>query len=136
MTQPLVDLLNEALAWELRAQIQYSHYAAYVRGIHRLHLQPHFAGEATESMTHAQQVRDAIVKLGGEATRVAASDHFEHTTDYRVMLREALKTEEKAAATYHVILQTIEGDDEMLDVIQQISFEEERAVEELKLLID
>ena len=63
----LVERLNQALALEMRAEIMYAHYAAYVKGIYRLHLKPYFEGEATESFTHANTVRNAINQLGGEA---------------------------------------------------------------------
>ena len=35
--EELIRRLNDALGWELRAQVLYAHYAAYVKGIHRLH---------------------------------------------------------------------------------------------------
>ena len=41
-TADLVDRLNEALGWELRAMTMYAHYAANVQGIHRLQLDPMF----------------------------------------------------------------------------------------------
>ena len=63
----LVERLNAALGWELRALAMYGHYAAYVKGIHRLHLKPFFEAEATESVGHANGVRNEIVKLGGIA---------------------------------------------------------------------
>ena len=44
----LISALNKALAWELRAIAMYAHYAAYVSGIHRLHLATHFNTEVTE----------------------------------------------------------------------------------------
>lgn len=49
-TADLVDRLNEALGWELRAMTMYADYAANVRGIHRLQLDPMFNEEATESL--------------------------------------------------------------------------------------
>ena len=64
-TADLVDRLNEALGWELRAMTMYAHYAANVQGIHRLQLDPMFNEEATESLAHADVVRRAVVKLGG-----------------------------------------------------------------------
>ena len=53
----LIDRLNEALGWELRAMSMYAHYAANVQGIHRLQLDPMFNEEATESMAHADVYR-------------------------------------------------------------------------------
>ncbi len=38
----LIKLLNQALAWELRAQAIYAHYAAYLKGLETLTLAEHF----------------------------------------------------------------------------------------------
>ena len=103
----ILDSLNKALAWELRAIAMYAHYAAYVSGIHRIHLATHFNNEVTESITHAATVRSAIVKLGGEATTDRESTEIVHTSDYTVMLKEAYKTEMTASETYRGILPLI-----------------------------
>ena len=127
----LVDQLNRALGWEMRALTMYAHYAAYVKGIYRLQLQPFFAAESTESIMHANTVRAAIVKLGGEARTDRDETEIVHTTDYRVMLDEALKTEAQAAKSYKAILDLGGFDSELYDAIEQIYFAEERSVEEL-----
>lgn len=132
----LVDALNEALAWELRAQVLYNHYAAYVKGIHRLHLKPYFEGEGAESVMHANSVREHIVKLGGLATTDRAGAEIVHTTDYKVMLREAFDTETSAAAGYRKILDLPDLDPELHDSIEQIYFQEERSIDELSQLLD
>ena len=132
----LVDRLNEALGWELRAQMMYSHYAAYVKGIYRLHLKPYFEAEATESIGHATAVRDHIVQLGGVARTERDTTQIVHTTGYRSMLSEAMKTETHAAQSYKQFLALPGIDPELYDAIEQIYFEEERSVEELKQLMD
>ena len=113
----ILESLNKALAWELRAVAMYAHYAAYVSGIHRINLATHFNNEVTESITHAATVRSAIVKLGGEATTDRESTEIVHTSDYNVMLKEAYKTEMTASETYGKILPLIEkiGDSELYD---------------------
>jgi len=132
----LIEKLNGALGWEMRAATMYAHYAAYVKGIYRLHLKPYFETEATESMTHATTVRSAIVKLGGVARTDRDATEIVHTTDYRVMLDEAMKTETRAAKSYKEIL-GLEGlDEEVYDAIEQIAFAEERSVEELNQLLN
>jgi bacterioferritin len=131
----LIERLNQALGWEMRALNMYAHYAAYVGGIHRLHLKPYFETEATESVGHANLVRGAIVKLGGTALTERDPSEIVHTTNYQVMLDEALKTETRAAESYGAIL-AMEGlDEELADSLEQILFDEERAVEELKRLL-
>lgn len=134
--EELIRKLNDALGWELRAQLMYAHYAAYVKGIHRLHLKPYFEGEATESIGHATAVRDHIAQLGGVACTDRDATEIVHTTDYRVMLAEAMKTETRAASSYREFL-SLEGiDPELFDAVEQIYFQEERSVEELKQLME
>jgi len=132
----LIVRLNEALAFELRAETMYAHYSAYVSGIHRLHLQPFFAAEAQESFVHAGIVRASIVKLGGIAVTERDPAPIKHTTDYREILEECLKTERKAAQTYGAILEILpNNDDELYDSLQQVFFAEQRSVEEITRLL-
>ena len=131
----MIDRLNDALGWEMRATTMYAHYAAYVRGINRLHLKPYFEAEAEESMTHATTVRMAIVKLGGVAITDRDAAEIVHTTDYKVMLDEALKTETRAAQVYGEILDAGRLDSELHDALEQIRFAEERSMEELNQLM-
>lgn len=133
--QELIERLNNALAWELRAQAMYAHYATYVRGIHRLHLKPYFEAEANESVMHATTVRDAIARLGGVAVTERAAEPIQHTTDYQLMLEEALNTERRSVAAYQGILPLLrEHEEELYDAIEQILFAEERSREELTQL--
>ena len=104
----LIAKLNEALGWELRAINMYAHYAAYIRGIHRLQLEPHFTAEANESMVHSNIVRSAIVKLGGVAVTERNVTPIEHVSSYLDMLAESLKTETKAAEVYGELMTIIE----------------------------
>ena len=134
-TSELIEKLNGGLGWELRAAALYSHYSAYVKGINRLHLKPFFDEEASESNTHAEMVRAAIVKLGGQAVTDRDPTEIVHTTDYKVMLEEALKTEKKAAEGYEAVLALIKDDEEMYDSIEQIYFQELRSVEEVTQLL-
>ncbi|HII90032.1 MAG TPA: hypothetical protein HA247_03360 [Candidatus Thalassarchaeaceae archaeon] len=133
----IVDALNKALAWELRAITMYAHYSAYVSGIHRSHLATHFNNEVTESITHAATVRAAIVKLDGEAITERDSTVIPHTSDYLEMLKEAYKTEKKASETYGRILPMIQeiGDSELYDALEVIYFDELRSVEELRMML-
>ncbi len=134
----LIAKLNEALGWELRAINMYAHYAAYIRGIHRLQLEPHFTAEANESMVHSNIVRSAIVKLGGVAVTERNQTPIEHVSSYLNMLAESLKTETKAAEVYGDLMVMIEeaGDAELLDTIEQIYLAEVRSVEELRRLAE
>jgi len=133
----LIEKLNQALAFELRAINMYAHYAAYVNGIHRIHLNPLFTTEATESIKHANIVRGAIVKLGGICVTERHDSEIVHTENYNEMLKFALDTEKYASELYHGILQSVEqiGDDELFDSIEGIYFSELRSIEEMRMLI-
>lgn len=134
----LIQTLNEALGWELRATNMYAHYAANIRGIHRLQLSPLFTEEATESTMHADIVRKAIVKLGGIPVTERNAHEIIHTTQYDEMLVHSLETETQAATVYAEIMIEIEsvGDQELYDAIEQIYLAELRSLEELRLLMD
>ena len=133
----LVESLNRALAWELRAIALYSHYSAYVSGIHRLHLADHFNNEVNESVTHAATVRSAIVKLDGTAITERDATPILHTSNYKEMLAEAYETEKKAVETYSEILPLVEkiGDTELFASLEVVYFDEQRSVEELRMMM-
>ena len=137
-TSVLIEKLNQALGWELRAINMYAHYAAYIRGIHRLQLEPHFSAEANESMVHSNIVRSAIVKLCGVAVTERNQTSIRHTTSYLEMLAESLITETKAAEVYGELITMIEeeGDADLYDAIEQIYLAEIRSVEELRRLAE
>ena len=134
----LVKKLNHALGLELRAINLYAHYAAYVKGLNRIQLEPMFQKEANESMVHAATIRNAIVKHGGECVTQRDQMSITHTTDTREMLEGALATEEKASQIYGEILPLLEeiADRELYDAVEQIYLAELRSVEEIRLLLD
>ena len=136
--QNLIKTLNDALGWELRASNMYAHYAANIRGIHRLQLSPMFTEEATESTMHADIVRKAIVKLGGIPVTERNPHPIIHTTQFSEMLVYSLETETKAAAVYAEIMVEIEevGDQDLYDAVEQIYLAEVRSLEELRLLME
>ena len=117
--ETLIERLNEALGWELRAMNMYAHYAANIQGIHRLQLDPMFNEEATESLAHADVVRRAIVKLGGIPVTERNPHPIVHSTEFKEMLELSLETESKAAEVYGGIIVLLEefGDQEMYDCL-------------------
>lgn len=96
--QTLIDKLNEDLAGELSAIIQYLTYAAKASGPYRPQLSEFFLAEVADEQTHAQFLANKIVALGGEPTTrprdiAAASTNQE-------MLEAVLTAERKAVADY------------------------------------
>lgn len=64
----LIDALNEDLAGELNAVIQYTTYAARATGPYRPQLSEFFLAEVGDELGHAQFLANKIVALGGEPT--------------------------------------------------------------------
>jgi bacterioferritin len=69
--QEMVKLLNEDLAGELGAIIQYITYAAKATGPYRPQLSQFFLNEVPDEQGHAQYLANKIVALGGEPTTKA-----------------------------------------------------------------
>lgn len=64
--QKLIDNLNEDLAGELSAIIQYITYAAKATGPYRPELSEFFLTEVTDEQSHALFLANKILALGGE----------------------------------------------------------------------
>src|SRR5688500_17652266 len=64
--------LNEDLAHEYAAVIQYRTYASAVTGPYRQELRQFFTAEITDELGHAQLLADKIVELGGTPVVQAA----------------------------------------------------------------
>jgi bacterioferritin len=94
----LIERLNEDLAGELGAVIQYTAYAAKSTGPFRPQLSQFFLAEIADEQMHAQFLANKIVALGGEpattprAVPAAASN--------REMLEAVLAAEKRAVSDY------------------------------------
>jgi len=68
--QELIDALNEDLAAEYAATLQYIQYSAKVRGPWRSELRAFFQAEIPDEQLHSQYLADKIAALGGNPTTV------------------------------------------------------------------
>lgn len=96
--QTLINHLNEDLAGELGAIIQYITYAAKVTGPYRPQLSQFFLAEVADEQLHAQFLANKIVALGGEPTTTPRPVPPAKTN--REMLEAVLAAELKARADY------------------------------------
>lgn len=96
--QTLIDHLNEDLAGELGAIIQYITYAAKTTGPFRPQLSQFFLTEVADEQLHAQFLANKIVALGGEPTTQPRPVPAAHTN--REMLQEVLVAERRAGQDY------------------------------------
>ncbi|MGH2569820.1 MAG: ferritin-like domain-containing protein [bacterium] len=94
----LIGPLNEDLAGELSAIIQYLTYAAKVTGPYRPQLSAFFLQEIADEQLHAQFLANKIVALGGEPTTTPRPVAAAGTS--REMVEAVLVAERRAIADY------------------------------------
>jgi bacterioferritin len=90
--------LNDVLAGELGAIIQYITYAAKATGPYRPQLAQFFLTEVTDEQLHAQYLANKIVALGGEPTTTPRPVPPARTN--REMLEAVLAAEKQAGKDY------------------------------------
>jgi bacterioferritin len=96
--QTLIDHLNQDLAGELGAIIQYLTYAAKATGPYRPQLAHFFLTEVADEHLHAQFLANKIVALGGEPTTKPRPVPSARTN--REMLEAVLAAERQATQDY------------------------------------
>lgn len=96
--QQLIDRLNEDLAGELGAIIQYLTYAAKATGPYRPQLVEFFMAEVPDEQGHAQFLANKVVALGGEPT-TKPRPVPEAKTNHE-MVQAVLEAEQRAVKDY------------------------------------
>ncbi len=94
----LIDHLNQDLAGELGAIIQYVTYAAKATGPYRPQLAQFFLSEVADEQGHAQFLANKIVALGGEPTTKPRAVPNAKTN--REMVEAVLEAERQAVKDY------------------------------------
>lgn len=94
----LIAKLNEDLAGELGAIVQYITYAAKATGPYRPQLSQFFLQEVGDEQLHAQYLANKIVALGGEPVTVPRPVPKAKTN--REMLEAVLAAERQATRDY------------------------------------
>ena len=94
----LIEKLNQDLADELGAIIQYIVYAARATGPYRPQLSQFFLAEVADEQMHAQFLANKIVALGGKPTTTPRPVPLPDGD--RAMLEEIVEAEKRATATY------------------------------------
>lgn len=96
--EALIQALNQDLAGELGAIIQYITYAAKATGPYRPQLSQFFLAEVSDEQLHAQFLANKIVALGGEPT--TRSVDLPQVTTNKEMLEAVLVAEKTAIEAY------------------------------------
>lgn len=133
--QTMIDKLNEDLANELAAIIQYTTYAAKATGPYRPQLTQFFLAEVPDEQGHAQYLANKIVALGGEPTTVPAKVTPAKTN--REMLEAVLAAEKEATAGYTTRAQQADefGDKGMAVQLEDMVRDESGHAEEVERIL-
>lgn len=131
----LIHLLNEDLAGELSAMIQYITYAAKVTGPYRPELAAFFLKEVPDEQGHAEFLSNKIVALGGEPTTeprpVAEADNNQE------LMEAVLQAEKRAVRDYTKRAEQAEeyGDKGLSVQLENIITDETRHAEEVERIL-
>jgi len=96
--QDLIDGLNEDLAHEYGAVIQYTYSASVVSGLYRSALKPFFEAEISDELGHALYLSEKIKSLGGTPTTKTAE--VPQPTVVKDLLEATLKSESDTIERY------------------------------------
>jgi bacterioferritin len=133
--QEMIKWLNDDLAGELGAIIQYITYAAKTTGPYRPQLSQFFLSEVPDEQTHAQYLANKIVALGGEPTTRAREVPTAKTN--RDMVEAVREAEKRAVADYTKRAKQAEdlGDKGLVVQLEDIVNDETGHLEETERLL-
>lgn len=131
----LIESLNEDLAGELGAIIQYITYAAKVTGPYRPQLVEFFLAEVPDEQRHAQFLANKVVALGGEPVTLARPVAVAESS--REMLEAVLEAEQRAVRDYTKRAEEAEeyGDKGLAVELENIVSDETRHAEETERIL-
>ena len=133
-----IALLNSIMEYELAGVVRYTHYSLMVTGPNRIPIVEFFKMQATESLTHAQQVGEILTGLEGHPSlRIAPMEEtFQHSV--KNILEESLNHEKRALELYKFLLDTVSDPSVYLEEFARtmIGTEELHTIEIKKMLRD
>jgi len=140
--ETVIKILNEALATEIVCVLRYKRHYYMASGINAQSVAQEFLQHANEEQTHADQISERIVQLGGEPNLspegMLSRSHSEYVegTDLIDMIKEDLVAERIAIDSYREMINYLGMDDSttrrMLEDI--LAMEEEHADDLVALL--
>lgn len=133
--QAMINSLNEDLAGELSAIIQYITYAAKATGPYRPQLSEFFLAEVPDEQGHAQFLSNKIVALGGEPTTKARE--LPAAKSNHEMVEAVREAEQRAVTDYTKRVRQAEefGDKGLVVQLEDIVRDETGHLEEAERLL-
>ncbi len=133
--EEMIEALNEDLAGEFGAILQYIAYAAKATGPYRPQLSEFFLNEVPDEQTHAQFLANKIVALGGEPTTKAREVPAPKSN--REMVEAVREAEQRAVKDYTKRAKQAEefGDKGLVVALEDIVNDETGHLEETERLL-
>lgn len=134
--QELIDGLNEDLANEYGAAIQYTYSASVVSGLYRSALKPFFEAEISDELGHALYLSEKIKSLGGTPTTRAAE--VPQPTEVKDLLKATLQAETDTIKRYEQRKKQAEalGYTELVVKLEDLIADETHHKEEIERLLN
>ncbi|TCP29270.1 bacterioferritin [Scopulibacillus darangshiensis] len=131
----LIEGLNEDLAGEYSAVIQYTYYASTVTGMYYSVLKPFFEKEIPDEQQHALYLSEKITTFGGQPTTTPAA--VKQVTDVKEMLEEARNAEKATIDRYETRRKQADelGLTELVVTLEDIISDETKHMEEMERLL-
>ena len=132
----VVAVLNRILEMELAGVVRYTHYSLLVFGYGRIPIVSWMRDQATEALTHAQQVGEWITHLGAYPSLEIGPLLDSHKLDIGDMLRESLESENAALALYRELHDLVKDRSVMLEeYARQMIYAEEAHADEVEKML-
>lgn len=122
----LTEMMNQAIAGELQAIVQYMWHHIMVKGLNSASVSDVFEDVAVEEMKHAEKIAERLFYFDVKPTTKPNAIAVGGTTEQ--MLQADVKAEEEAITLYKDIIKqaTTEGDETTRLLFEQILSDEER----------
>ena len=138
-----IRLLNEALATEMVCVLRYKRHHFMAKGINAESIAAEFAQHAAEEQTHADQIAQRIVQLGGEPDfapeGMSTRSHSEYVEAGSLvdMIKEDLVAERIAIDSYREMIAYFGNDDPTSRrLMEEVLAKEEEHADDLVTLLE
>jgi bacterioferritin len=129
----VVDLLNDAIALEYAAAIQFTTWASLLEGLDGEPVRARLKEMAPGELKHAQLLLDRLWALGAKPTMKVRETKLVHGV--REILDAAIEVEEQAVAQYRSLFARVTRKSMLLwETVEEILEDEEAELEELRRL--
>ena len=108
-TKSTIELLNQIMEFELAGVVRYTHYSLMVTGPNRIPIVDFFKGQASESLTHAQEAGEIITGLEGHPNQRIATIEETHQHSVKDLLKESFNHEQRALDMYKKLLGVVQN---------------------------